>query len=257
MSDQSTTIEWPYQPPDLFRAVYRQQDGAIALTFNEGVASAIFPGADSDLSTDQIQTTERAVFDIGRAQAAVSRRQFFLSPPTMTRRDGTRTHVAVSLVGLVTTISVGFFDLQVTDSTGLIVTDSRRHREQLAEARRDRYLRHCNDSTVRQALAFLCESEDRSHAFVRLYAVRDAVEARLNQPGNRSVKETALRELRRSPAWGKLGDIANNTNIEESRHPGTYLTRVPATDDLVDAAHMAALDLLDAFVRLLENGVLV
>jgi hypothetical protein len=242
---RKTELEWTYSPPQFFPpGDFTTSAGTVRLA--EGKAILMLGAPIDPVPPDVFAGAMRAVNALFLAQSVATRQAYTLAerPNTIqTADDGSRVICAVASSHLRITCHAPDFVLTGPDG---IVRDTKVERE----ASQTSMLSDLATKIPRSAtLADICQSyrraiENPANEFVYLFEIIDRL--KLHYGGR---EESAIAALDRRSAWKALGKLSNSAPVAQSRHRGSHDSPSLATEQELQTARAAALELIAAFAR--------
>ena len=246
MTPSKTTLEYEYEPVDLFEDTYSTARQDFTVSLANGVATVTLT-TPSDPVPELVEEAARsAVIGLLRLRQFQDRRRFDVKEPkTVHEYSDGRRNTAIG-VGVGALIVTGFpAEFIITDPAGNVVRDSRA--ERIAEE--TRRLESLGPKLARSPLlsalveSFTASIDDPENELVHLYEILDAVATAF---GSQTRARDALGITKAE--WSELGRLANNEPLLEGRHRGEHRESGlrGATREELSTARTIALRVIDA-----------
>ncbi len=244
-------LEWKYTPPDYLEDPIIITEPGIHLEISQGVAIASIEPAtfenNSLISDELTKMVENRLY----AVQFTTHKKFSLSEPSRSdlREDGGKN---VYLKG-VDFISFTDFaaDLVVIDKDGKVTsTKQERLKEQgwLIEMM-NKY--RSTDKVLDQMLESYKKSvHDPDNEFVYLYEIRERLKTAFNNSEANTKQELNITQTQ----WSDLGNLANNTPVEQSRHRGKFNNLRAAEFSELEKARKTAVDFIKKYLDYLDKS---
>jgi hypothetical protein len=238
VTPERTTLEWVYDPVDLFEAPYQRQDVDFDLLVDAGRAVATLHVSQDPVLPDVEERVSAAIASVFLVHQIQIRRRYHIDGPRTYQYVAGRTDLLIQVSSAVTVFTAGHVDRIETDAAGNIVRDSRAERIAAHRSELDFLAPKLGRSTT---LRSMCESYARSitdpnNELVHLFEICDALTKHYSD------KQAALNALSISQTkWQRLGILANVKPLEEGRHRGKHPTgrRAATARELQEARQLA------------------
>lgn len=244
------TLEGKYTPKGYFEEPVTVERERYRVGIDDGEIVATIDDPDPTVGERLRDEIDRLLVQVFDAQQVMTGRSHELGRLHMRRHypDG-RKDVWVSVESALTvTASVNAPDIQVTDSEGNIVRDTKAERLDEQRRFRDQCLRHAEDPVLCKLLgSFKHAIDERANTLVHLYEIRDALKDRFGG------EQRARAELQiTKDNWSYLGRIANDEPIQEGRHRGLHAELRPATEEELSRCRSIAQAMIRAYLDHLD-----
>jgi len=162
--------------------------------------------------------------------------------------DG-HTNVAITLKGSVVVFRVETCDIRLTDDDGKVLRDIKAERIAEQDSYIDFIVNSCEKHPLVHALlkSYSAAVNDPKNEFTHLYEIRDALKKHFGDEQN-AKKQLGISGTK----WRRLGILANNEPVEQSRHRGQHLSGLrPASQSEIEEVRSIAKELIAAFISTL------
>jgi hypothetical protein len=249
--EKASGIEWQYTPRDAFEAPYTREGDGYRLTISDGTVEVTFLPARNELPKDERFTWEALVQQLIRAREMLTHRKIDLRGGGfyVQHENGTRS-VYLQVQGAFHESTSAQADVILQDSEGKIVRDSRAERIEDHRQFFDSVLELApEDAVLRVVLnSYSSAVADPTNEFLYLGEIIDAISVPFGTLPH------AERVLGIRAARSRLGRLANNERVEQSRHRGKFPEglRKATAQELADARN-AAREMVRAYVAYLNR----
>ena len=245
------SLEWVFSPPDYFEEPITYAQDSCEITIADGKAIATIDAASFDANPTMRQTLDEDMNGRFLGVQLVTHQPFKLSNSSMTRThpDGRKDHF-VEIKSVSVKFSGGLADVRVTNSDGIVISDTKRDRidrkrkfaDLVADFRQtDKLLR----SIIRSYDAAVRDPDDE---LVHLYEIRDAVAT--NFGGEKAARKSlGITDTE----WSTLGRLCNKEPLRQGRHRGsTEGSLRDATESELAEARAIAMRIIEAYLEYLS-----
>lgn len=245
-------LEWTFSPPNYFEAPIEVSRDDHTLTIVDGKAEARIDSEVFDANPSLRQTLHDALNDRFLGVQVLSHSPYELSRPTMTRvyPDGRRDLFLEAETGRM--VIMGHpVDIQIRDTEGKVVVDSKRDRIEKKRAISELASTYCaSDETLASLLrSYHAAVRDPNDELVHLYEIREALSAEF---GGEEAVRSALGIS--SSDWSRLGQLCNSDPLRQGRHRGkTRGALRDASEAELTEARGIARAMTEAYLRHLDN----
>ena len=249
-------LEWTYSPRDFFESPIEIARSDYTVDIGSGSISARLPASAFDVDTEIKKRLHDALFDRMRGIQLLTRKQFQLSKPRLTRiePDGRR-HIFMELEGAVLTLSGGLVDFTVTDAGGKIIRDTKQERLERKRELAELVAKYSSTDKVLRAMleSYATSTSDPNNELVHLYEIREALSSAF---GGDAKARSALGVTRTN--WSRLGQLCNDEPLRQGRHRGKDIGALrEATESELSEARDVAREIIEAYLAFRENGGVV
>jgi hypothetical protein len=238
MAATKTTIEYEYEPSDLFEQSLEIAAKHGALTFDSGKAAYVLAAPVEPVPEKMMEEVREEVTALLDSREMVAHRasKIISGPATKFDQASGGQNVDVALTGQSMTIMAGNLDTVATHSTGKVFHDSKSER---IRADTDFLLAvapNMGNPTLRKMVkSYDAAVRDKAKELSHLYEIVEAAEKLY---GNRSATCKTLGFTKGE--WDAITEPANNPEIKQGRHTGKAIkTRDATNEELDNARHLA------------------
>lgn len=247
-----TVLEWSYTPPGIFEAPYVFPSQDFELRIESGLASATFNQPRQQVDQIEKLEIERFVRLAFRGLEAITHQHIEITGDKVYQYDAEgQRHEFIFLSGAICGGSALSGDIVVRDKDGTIICDSRAERIQKKHEFVTCVLNHAPDDGLLRLLlkSYAAAISDPANEFVHLYEIRDALKAHFGG----EVKAKKVLDFS-DARWSKLGRLANNEAVEQSRHRGSFInsTRSATIEELTEARQIAQ-EMIEKYIATLKT----
>jgi hypothetical protein len=248
---ESVVIQWDYTPADYFPAEVSFETKDAALNIHDGKIAATLKASGETPDGRLVTSIRDSVEDVFIARQLRNLKEFHIQGYSMQRTsaDGKK-HTTVFLQGGSFAVSGAEAHMNVRDSTGKIISDSRADQVnealKLASVISARNRDNLGKWIVERLRAGIA---DKTNELVHYYDVLDAVKTRFG--GNKTAcKKLGIAER----TWSRLGDLANTAPLLEGRHRGLHFGRLrKATSSELSEARSCILEISSKYLEYSKN----
>jgi hypothetical protein len=249
-------LEWTYSPRDFFESPIEIPRLDYTVDIGSGSISARLAASAFDADTEIKQRLHDALFNQMRGIQLLSRKQFQLSRPRLTRiePDGRR-HIFMEPEGAVLTLIGGLVDFTVTDASGRVVRDTKQERIERKRELAKLVAKYGSTDEVLRAMleSHATSTSDPNNELVHLYEIREALSSAL---GSDAQARAALGISR--TRWSRLGQLCNDEPLRQGRHRGKDIGALrEATESELSEARDIAQQIIEVYLAFRENGGVV
>jgi hypothetical protein len=217
MSSDRTRLQWSYEPSDFFEAPYNAVPHNCELKIENGQVEVTLPTSCDPLVDEPVllRTIQGHVTDLFAIRQLQVHRKYALKGPAVYRPAGGTVSTAASIRSSFE--ATAQLDCTVRDKDGNIKFDSREHRLATNTAMLNSLVTKLPQSPLLRRLfeSYSRGVSDPSDEFLHLYEIRDAIQTHF---GNSDAARRALGISKGE--WNRFGGVANDSDIDQSRHRG-------------------------------------